>query len=133
MLTSKIFDPVTSESSALFDAQDAGTAVNRRHSSASGRFPTASCKSIPKSFCSRPARGLLTLITDRKEQTDYENVKRSRRILVHAGQRAIRMLSVMELNHSNEKSWMDVILKEIPEDKKIKIADMGTGPGFFRH
>ena len=36
-----------------------------------------------------------------------------------------------ELNHSNEKSWMDVILKEIPEDKKIKIADMGTGPGFF--
>ena len=39
MLTSKIFDPVTSESSALFDAQDAGTAVNRRHSSASGRFP----------------------------------------------------------------------------------------------
>lgn len=35
----KIFDPVTSESSALFDAQDAGTAVNRRHSSASGRFP----------------------------------------------------------------------------------------------
>lgn len=23
----------------LFDAQDAGTAVNRRHSSASGRFP----------------------------------------------------------------------------------------------
>ena len=27
-----------------------------------------------------------------------------------------------ELNHSNEKSWMDVILKEIPEDKKIKIA-----------
>ena len=29
-----------------------------------------------------------------------------------------------ELNHSNEKSWMDVILKEIPEDKKIKIADM---------
>ena len=25
--------------SALFDAQDAGTAVNRRHSSASGRFP----------------------------------------------------------------------------------------------
>mgnify|MGYP003206912408 FL=1 len=30
-----------------------------------------------------------------------------------------------ELNHSNEKSWMDVILKEIPEDKKIKIADMG--------
>lgn len=39
MLTSKIFDPVTSESSALFDAQDAGIAVNRRHSSASGRFP----------------------------------------------------------------------------------------------
>ena len=36
-----------------------------------------------------------------------------------------------ELNHSNEKSWMEVILKEIPEDKKIKIADMGTGPGFF--
>lgn len=35
----KNFDPVTSESSALFDAQDAGTAVNRRHSSASGRFP----------------------------------------------------------------------------------------------
>lgn len=35
-----------------------------------------------------------------------------------------------ELNHSNEKSWMEVILKEIPEDKKIKIADMGTGPGF---
>lgn len=33
------FCPVTSESSALFDAQDAGTAVNRRHSSASGRFP----------------------------------------------------------------------------------------------
>ena len=29
-----------------------------------------------------------------------------------------------ELNHSNEKSWMEVILKEIPEDKKIKIADM---------
>ena len=29
-----------------------------------------------------------------------------------------------ELNHSNEKIWMDVILKEIPEDKKIKIADM---------
>ena len=25
-----------------------------------------------------------------------------------------------ELNHSNEKSWMDVILKEIPEDKKIR-------------
>ena len=32
-----------------------------------------------------------------------------------------------ELNHSNEKSWMDVILKEIPEDKKIKIAVAGTG------
>ena len=31
--------PPESESSALFDAQDAGTAVNRRHSSASGRFP----------------------------------------------------------------------------------------------
>ena len=36
-----------------------------------------------------------------------------------------------ELNHSNEKSWMDVILKEIPEDKKIKIADMGNWSWIF--
>lgn len=36
-----------------------------------------------------------------------------------------------ELDHVNEINWMNVILSEIPEKKNIKIADMGTGPGFF--
>ena len=36
-----------------------------------------------------------------------------------------------ELKHMNEINWMNVILSEIPEKKNLKIADMGTGPGFF--
>ena len=36
-----------------------------------------------------------------------------------------------ELDHVSETNWMNVILSEIPEEKDIKIADMGTGPGFF--
>ena len=36
-----------------------------------------------------------------------------------------------ELDHINEINWMNVILSQIPEEKNIKIADMGTGPGFF--
>lgn len=36
-----------------------------------------------------------------------------------------------ELNHINEINWMNVILSQIPEEKNIKIADMGTGPGLF--
>lgn len=36
-----------------------------------------------------------------------------------------------ELDHVNEINWMNVILSEIPEKKNIKIADMGTGSGFF--
>ena len=36
-----------------------------------------------------------------------------------------------ELDHINEINWMNVILSQIPEEKSIKIADMGTGPGFF--
>ena len=36
-----------------------------------------------------------------------------------------------ELDHVNETNWMNVILDEIPENHNLKIADMGTGPGFF--
>lgn len=35
-----------------------------------------------------------------------------------------------ELNHSNEKSWMEVILKEIPEDKNSRY---GNWSWIFRH
>ena len=37
-----------------------------------------------------------------------------------------------ELDHVNEINWMNVILSEFPEKKNIKIADMGTGPGFLQ-
>lgn len=36
-----------------------------------------------------------------------------------------------ELNHDNEKKWIDVIVEQLPQKKDLKILDIGTGPGFF--
>ncbi len=33
--------------------------------------------------------------------------------------------------HDNERNWMDVITREIPGDKFMRVLDIGTGPGFF--
>lgn len=36
-----------------------------------------------------------------------------------------------ELSSVNAKCWLDLILKHIPENKPLKILDVGTGAGFF--
>lgn len=36
-----------------------------------------------------------------------------------------------DVHKENSDRWMDVIQKEIPEPGKIRVLDIGTGPGFF--
>ncbi len=38
---------------------------------------------------------------------------------------------VHELYHDNKSRWMDVISGQLPKNKRLKILDIGTGPGFF--
>lgn len=36
-----------------------------------------------------------------------------------------------EMTHENEANWMRVIEENLPQNRDVKILDIGTGPGFF--
>lgn len=38
-----------------------------------------------------------------------------------------------EMTHENEANWMRVIEENLPQSRDVKILDIGTGPGLFRH